>query len=701
MRVFPGVPRVYGSALVVLAAGAGPALAGEAPASASPGAEPGIEAEIVVTAPRSEGPLQVVTDPGQARQPAPANDGAEYLKSIPGFSVTRKGGIDADPLFRGMAGSRIDVLSSEAMLLGGCGARMDPPTAYVFPQNYDRLMVLKGPQSVLWGTGGSAATVIFERDPYDHLADADRVDASVLGGSWNRRDLATDLLAGNEHGYLRLQGSDARADDYQDGNGDQVHSEYHRWNAQAILGWTPADDTLVELSGAASDGEAAYADRLMDGVAFDREALTLRAVRSDVSDTIRELEAQVAYSYVDHVMDNFTLRDFVPSMMMPSPAASNPDRRTLAARLSASLTLGDRLNADVGLDAHDDEHRLRRTMNAARRPLETLARRTDARYQQQGVFAELSYQLAPGRLVKSGLRLDRWKVEDERALIPLGMMTTANPTAGAEDTTWLTSGFLRYEHGLAADPAEPDTDVVLFAGLGYAERTADYWERFGNGNQSESTLSAFYTDPERTTQLDLGLLRRTTRSHLSVSVFASQVADYILMDTTMPGKPTGTLVTRNVDARTWGGEVEYSQRLAERWMWQSSLAYTRGTNRTDGAPLAQLPPLEGRLSLTWATDRFSLGGLVRLVAEQNRVDVGRGNIAGQDIGPTDAFAVLSTNGSYRISDAVNLSAGIDNLLDEAYAEHLSRAGAAVSGFVQDERVNEPGRTLWVELDLTL
>ena len=44
-----------------------------------------------------------------------------------------------------------------------------------------------------------------------------------------------------------------------------------------------------------------------------------------------------------------------------------------------------------------------------------------------------------------------------------------------------------------------------------------------------------------------------------------------------------------------------------------------------------------------------------------------------------------------------MSAGIDNLLDKLYAEHLSRGGGLVAGFEQTTRVNEPGRTLWVKV----
>ena len=59
---------------------------------------------VQVTGVVLNGPGQLVMDPKAPRQPLPAHDGADYLKTIPGFSVTRKGGADGDAVFRGMAG---------------------------------------------------------------------------------------------------------------------------------------------------------------------------------------------------------------------------------------------------------------------------------------------------------------------------------------------------------------------------------------------------------------------------------------------------------------------------------------------------------------------------------------------------------------------------------------------------------------------
>jgi iron complex outermembrane receptor protein len=158
-------------------------------------------------------------------------------------------------------------------------------------------------------------------------------------------------------------------------------------------------------------------------------------------------------------------------------------------------------------------------------------------------------------------------------------------------------------------------------------------------------------------------------------------------------------ITRNVDTTAWGGEASVKWTAAPHLDFDTSLAYVRGQNKTDGLPLAQQPPLEARLGLTYSTDRWSLGCLTRLVAAQTRYTLNQGNIVGQDLGPTPSFAVFSMNGRWRVASYAYISAGADNLFDTAYAEFISRSGAAVPGFVTTTRVNEPGRTLWIKLDV--
>ena len=71
----------------------------------------------VVTGVAQQSPGVVVTDPKLPRQPVPASDGADYLKTIPGFSALRSGGVNSDPVFRGMFGSRLKLLTNLNTLL--------------------------------------------------------------------------------------------------------------------------------------------------------------------------------------------------------------------------------------------------------------------------------------------------------------------------------------------------------------------------------------------------------------------------------------------------------------------------------------------------------------------------------------------------------------------------------------------------------
>lgn len=282
---------------------------------------------ITVTAPQHS-PLVIVTSPKTPRQPVPASDGADYLKTIPGFSQIRNGGTNGDVVFRGMFGSRIKILTDGAETLGACPSRMDAPTSYISPESFDLLTVVKGPQSVLWGPGASAGTILFEREQPHFDQENLKGNASLLVGSNGRWDKNLDVSLGNEQGYLRMLGNQSQAGNYKDGNGTRVPSKWDKWNADVALGWTPDADTLLELTAGKGDGEASYAGRGMDGSQFLRESLGARFEKSNIGDVLDKIEAKVYYNYVNHIMDNNTLR--TPPMMA---MFSNLDRRTMGGRV--------------------------------------------------------------------------------------------------------------------------------------------------------------------------------------------------------------------------------------------------------------------------------------------------------------------------------------------------------------------------------
>ncbi|CUI57120.1 Outer membrane cobalamin receptor protein [Achromobacter xylosoxidans] len=232
---------------------------------------------VVITGVAPSAPLTVTTDPKIPRQPLPASDGTDYLKTIPGFSAVRNGGTNGDPVLRGMFGSRLNILTDGTSMPGACPARMDAPSSYISPENFDKLTVIKGPQTVLWGPGASAGTIKFDRDTPRFTEAGARFDGSLQGGSNGRNDQAADLTVGNDKVYTRFTANHSHSQDYKDGDGNTVPSRWDKWNADVALGFTPDADTVYELTAGTGDGQARYAGRGMDGSQFKRESFGLRA----------------------------------------------------------------------------------------------------------------------------------------------------------------------------------------------------------------------------------------------------------------------------------------------------------------------------------------------------------------------------------------------------------------------------------------
>ncbi|MDM1487341.1 MULTISPECIES: TonB-dependent copper receptor [Acinetobacter] len=615
--------------------------------------------------------LVVRANPKQPIQPIPATDGADYLQSIVGFSAVNSGaGTNGDVTFRGMFGSRIKILTDGSENLGACPSRMDSPTSYISPESFDEITVIKGPQTVQYANTGSAATVLFERKP-ERFGEGQnyRGQASVLMGSFGRLDHNVEAAAGDEHKYIRLNANRSVADSYKDGNGTTVPSDWERWNADLALGWTPDENTWLELTGGRGDAEVVYAGRPMDGAEFDRESLGLRVEKKNITDVIKKIEAQVNYSFNDHVMDNYSLRA-KPMMEM----ATNVTRKTLNARMAVTHEW-DKLQFITGIDTQNNEHSIRKTDTENNIAYYALPRLKDMKFQSYGGFGELSYQLNDQNKLVAGVRVDQVEVD-------------AVQTAQQRKET-LPSGFIRLEN------QHPHHDAKTYVGLGYVERMPDYWELFSpvKGNGSDNTFKSI--DTEKTLQLDLGYQHEHGAFSSWASAYVGLVQDFILTKYNANNKAE----TRNVDATIAGTEVGIGYQFTDALQADVSAMYAWGENTTDNTPLPQISPLEGRLNLRYVQDKYTLGALLRVVDGQSRISEREGNIVGYDVKESSGFGVLSLNGSYNLNKSVDVSVGVDNVLDKTYTEHLNKMGASGTGLPTDQQFNNIGRNYWARISM--
>jgi len=591
-----------------------------------------------------------------------AVDGADYLKNVPGFTATRQGGTNGDPLLRGMYGSRLNIQSNDSVILGACGSRMDNPLSYVAPNTFDRITITKGPQTVKYGAGASAGTIRFERD-LPHYADPTfNADVSLLGGTNARSDQVLSLNSGNQWAYITINANRTKSDDYKDGLGQKVHSQWKKWSSDLALGFTPTEDIALELSHGRGDAVTAYAGRGSDGLKFDRTSYGARFEALNLNDVWRKLEASYYYNYAEHEMGN-KLREKDPSKW----SSTTPDRRTSGARIASDFKWN-----DIALSAGFDlAHNLQR--GSSKKP--------NAHYANNGVFGELTLGAEQAKRTIFGLRFDQQKTQDRRK-------NNANPYYNQTRTDKLSSGFGRYE-------VDASQNLTWYAGLGHSQRVGDFWEMMGSGGYKTFGI----LKNEKTTQLDVGFNYKSSNFDAWVAAYAGYIQDYILISFT-PKRAID-----NIDVTIAGAEAGSNYYFANGFNLGGTLAYSWGEKRSKGATLPnassalpQMPPLSVNFNAGFSNDVWQANAILQVAAKQSRIAKNQGTIVTQDLAPTAGFALVHLNGSYKLSDDLTLSLAVDNLFDRFYLEHLNLTGVYAEdyNFVNNELISSPGRTAWLK-----
>ena len=167
-----------------------------------------------------------------------------------------------------------------------------------------------------------------------------------------------------------------------------------------------------------------------------------------------------------------------------------------------------------------------------------------------------------------------------------------------------------------------------------------------------------------------------------------------MRDKVTSGAQTGAQIYRNVDAELLGAEWGAETKLTQKLRLSGDVAYVKRTNTTDDRPIAQTPPVNGKLQLDYNGGKWSGGTRVRFAAGQDRIDTAM--IGATEVGDSAGYGVVDAYGRYSLNKSTKVRFGVDNLLDKTYSEHVSRRNLDLGGTI--ERVNEAGRSAWLKLE---
>ena len=265
-------------------------------------------------------------------------------------------------------------------------------------------------------------------------------------------------------------------------------------------------------------------------------------------------------------------------------------------------------------------------------------------------------------------------------------------------TTWLT-----YLNGRV----DLTDNWVATAGFGYGQRPPTLTELYvesafiGSLQRGLTFLSGDPSlKPETLRQLDVGVLCQTERFVGGVNGYYAWIDDYITYDLLTPNAADNGLSAGagfvNTNFATLAGIEAFGQyRAADQMSFFGVLSYVEGTDRTrdettflgdttvdrsgvagiSKEPLPGIPPLDSRFGILFHDPTKSNWGLeysMRAVARQTKVAETLEEIQ------TAGFLTMDIRGFKRIRGGWLATAGIENLTDRFYREHLDyRTGLGV------------------------
>jgi len=254
---------------------------------------------------------------------------------------------------------------------------------------------------------------------------------------------------------------------------------------------------------------------------------------------------------------------------------------------------------------------------------------------------------------------------------------------------------LRFDVGLGRKTRSPSyQELYLWLPLEATAGMADRKRYVGDVN----------LDPEVAYEIDLGLDWRNGGSYATPRVFYKRVDDYIQgVPTTDPvviavssaNGDLNPLQFANVEAELYGFDADFGTLLSDHWRLDGVISYVRGKRRDIDDNLYRIAPLNGLLALTYDHVHWSVTAETVLAADQDKVSVTN------EEEQTDGYALLNLHGNYRFQRNLLLTAGVNNVFDKEYSDHLNGYNRVRDSDVAfGDRLPGPGRSLFARVNYT-
>ncbi len=298
----------------------------------------------------------------------------------------------------------------------------------------------------------------------------------------------------------------------------------------------------------------------------------------------------------------------------------------------------------------------------------------DSSYDLLGAYAQYTRPLGKKLELTAGVRYTY-----ARAELGKNFISAADPNASASDSWDDVSASLRAIYKL-------DEKSSIYGGVSQAFRAPNLNDLSGNvtSRSGIAALGSLNVAPEEFTTTELGYRQSGRTFGFNAAIFYTDISDTITsVDAGPPAVPAPVSVTTNgSDGYIYGIELEGYYNLSEQWTLSGFASWQEGRTETPafiGGPeqeeyLSRLLPLSGSIALRW--NHFEkplwIEGRVFASAEADKLSGNdRGDTQRIPTGGTPSYAAVSLRAGYNPTENLQLTAALENLLDDDYRLHGS------------------------------
>lgn len=617
-----------------------------------------------------------ITDRAVTQDPSDQNTDV-FLHQLNGVSMMRRGNFANEPMLRGMTTDRVIVTIDGMKIFGACTDKMDPVSAYVEPINMRNLEVkFGGSPSMLGNSTGGAINFQLKKPVYNADKPVEGTVGLNYGSVAQSFDQLADINLSGEKLAVRFSGVHRKAENYTDGNGEEVkYSQYEKYNYAASLSYR-FNGQLLNFDFIGDDGyDIGYPALTMDVSTAKAKMFSLTYMGKKLA-FLNQPELKIYHNYIHHVMDD-TKRDSV-AMHMDMPGNTHTTGMYLKGLLGENLQTKLEVyrtfaHADMVMyeDEEDEEGMYMETWPDVYRNLAGYelgyTREMDAFVFRSGGRIEVSQSGLQSQFGENQLSVFN-KTDDN------SFKTTYSVSVGL-DRVW----------------SENSTSSIQ---LSSSSRLPTITEQFGFYLYNRLDGFDYIGDPdiknEKTVQLDLTHRQQTDIFSYQVAAFAYWFEDYILgvYDASLSAMTIGSRGVKwytNTDhAWMFGGEAAFGASLTPATQADLKASYVFGEDY-EGDPLPQMPPLKTLLSVSQQVKGFVVTPQWEWSAQQNRTSE---KFYEQK---TDSYHVVNLDVAKTIdlnATALLFNLGVRNLFDEAYREHFDIGS-----------ILRPGRQFYINMKL--